>query len=273
LQTEWPGEHSREKTILLVEDESLIALVESRSLRKNGYRVTTTSDPEDAITKAIAETPDLVLMDIDLGCEEMDGTDAAERILDRCDLPVVFLTSHTEKEYVDRARQITRYGYVVKDSGEFVLIQSVETALELFQAHKDLSENYAELSAVYEQTPVLMVVLDSERRIRRANAAMAEFTNTELEALTGMRPGEALRCLRHLDDPRGCGFGPQCGHCAVRRTALATIDTRRTQRRVEATLPLVRDGKIRHRTLWVSAAYFELKGTPRVVVSIEDGMR
>lgn len=149
-QTERAEERRRERTILLVEDEPLVALVESRVLKKNGYRVTTTSEAEDAITKTVAEMPDLVLMDIDLGCDEMDGTDAAERILDRCNLPVVFLTSHTEKEYVDRARQVTRYGYVVKDSGEFVLIQSIETALELFQAHKDPSENYAELSAVSE---------------------------------------------------------------------------------------------------------------------------
>ncbi|MFP4432087.1 MAG: response regulator, partial [Spirochaetaceae bacterium] len=60
---------------------------------------------------------DLVLMDIDLG-DGMDGTEAARQILLRRNVPIAFLTSHMEKEYVDRAKAISSYGYVVKDTGE-----------------------------------------------------------------------------------------------------------------------------------------------------------
>ncbi len=229
------------------------------------------SRPEDAITEAVRHKPDLVLMDIDLGCERMDGTEAAKRILARCDVPIVFLTGHTEKEYVDRARSITRYGYIVKNSGDFVLLQSVEMAFELFEAHQELETNHTELSVVYQHMPVLMVVIDSERRIRRVNTQMEQFTGTVSQALHGMRPGEALCCLAHLDDPRGCGSGPRCESCAIRRSALSSLDSGQPWRSVEQTLPLVSDsGEEVSVTMRVSTGYFEVKGEPRVVVALED---
>jgi DNA-binding NarL/FixJ family response regulator len=70
---------------------------------------------------------DLVLMDIDLG-RGIDGPEAARRILDLRELPIVFLTSHSERQWVERVIEITTYGYVLKSTGEFVLVQSIEIA-------------------------------------------------------------------------------------------------------------------------------------------------
>ncbi len=79
---------------------------------------------------------DLILMDIDLGDNKMDGTETAKLILEKYDLPIIFFTSHTEKEYVDRVKQITGYGYVLKSSGEYVLMESINTAFKLFKMIK-----------------------------------------------------------------------------------------------------------------------------------------
>ncbi len=128
------------KTILLVEDETIIAMSERLLLEKAGYRVVVSPTGEDALKLVReAEAVDLVLMDIDLG-EGMDGTDAAERILEIRALPVVFLTSHSEKEMVDRVKGITRYGYVLKSSGKFVLLESISMAFELFDAHRAMAD-------------------------------------------------------------------------------------------------------------------------------------
>lgn len=70
-------------------------------------------------------------MDIDLGDGKMDGTEAAEMILNEYELPIVFLTSHAEKEMVEKGKGITRYGYVLKNAGEFVLIEAITMAFEL----------------------------------------------------------------------------------------------------------------------------------------------
>ena len=101
------------KTILLVEDEAIIALTEAKMLKKHGFNVTTVHNGEKAV-KAVAENTDisLILMDIDLG-SGIDGTEAADQILKNLEIPIVFLTSHSEKEYVDKVKKITGYGYMV----------------------------------------------------------------------------------------------------------------------------------------------------------------
>jgi len=126
------------KTILLVEDEALIALNEASMLEGQGYEVITVHNAERAIGTAAEADIDLILMDIDLGEGKMDGTEAAEAILSKRELPIVFLTSHAEKEYVDKVKKITGYGYVLKNSGDFILLESINMAFKLFEARKEL---------------------------------------------------------------------------------------------------------------------------------------
>src|SRR6056297_4045070 len=132
------------KKILLVEDEALIALNEAKTLEKYGYEVVTAYSGKKAI-EAIGSDHDisLILMDIDLG-KGVDGTEAAAQILNKRDIPVVFLSSHTEPEVVEKTEKITSYGYVVKNSGATVLDTSIKMAFKLFDAkmeHKQKEED------------------------------------------------------------------------------------------------------------------------------------
>ena len=134
------------KKILLVEDQALIAMAEAKLLKSYGYVVVTAYNGEDSIT-AVESDPEisLILMDIDLG-QGMDGTEAAQRILKTHDLPIVFLTSHSEKEYVDKVKTITGYGYVLKNSGEFVIRESIQMAYQLFDSRKKLQDKEEQLN-------------------------------------------------------------------------------------------------------------------------------
>jgi CheY-like chemotaxis protein len=122
------------KTILLVEDEVLIAMSEQMTLEINGYQVVLAGSGEEAV-KAVETTPgiDFILMDIDLG-KGIDGTETAAIILKDRDLPVVFLSSHTEPEIVEKTEKITSYGYIVKGSNDTVLLASIKMAFKLFEA-------------------------------------------------------------------------------------------------------------------------------------------
>lgn len=135
------------KTILLVEDEALIAMDEARMLKNHGFEVITAHNARKAITAVDENNIDLVLMDIALGKGSMDGTEAAEIILEDHDLPIVFLTSHAEKEMVEKVKGITNYGYVLKNSGEFVLLESITMAFELFNTHQELKRENEERKA------------------------------------------------------------------------------------------------------------------------------
>jgi len=138
------------QTILLVEDEALIAMAEKMMLEKNGYRVVTASTGEKAIAVAAENREiNLILMDIDLG-PGIDGTTAAERILTDRQLPIVFLSSHTEPAVVEKTEGITSYGYIVKNSGDTVLLASIRMAFRLYAAHRDIARQSMEMEATNE---------------------------------------------------------------------------------------------------------------------------
>ncbi len=129
------------KTILLVEDEALIALAKQMELNNYGYNVLTVNTGEKAVAIARENDEiDLILMDINLG-PGIDGTEAAEIILKDHGSPVVFLSSHMESEIVEKTEKITSYGYVVKSSSITVLDASIKMAFKLFEANKQIEES------------------------------------------------------------------------------------------------------------------------------------
>jgi len=125
-----------QKTILIVEDDFILAKMGQKTLEQCGYNSIVANTGEEAIdifnkTNAV----DLILMDIDLG-SGIDGTEAAAIILKDFDIPVVFLSSHTEPEIVEKTEKITSYGYVVKGTGITVLDASIKMAFKLFDSRK-----------------------------------------------------------------------------------------------------------------------------------------
>jgi signal transduction histidine kinase len=147
-------------------------------------------------------------------------------------------------------------------------LEDLEVACEL--ASETLRDSQAEISAIFDSAPVMMILMDRERRVRRVNSAAIEFLGRPTEEMIGLRGGEALRCLNALDDPQGCGFGPACETCVVRRTVLDTFETGKSYRRIEAGLPIPRGEQPEERKLLVSTAPTSVLGSPMVLVSIED---
>jgi PAS domain S-box-containing protein len=179
------GESTERKTILLVEDEAIIALAEKRILESHHYAVTIAATGEKAV-QTVDENPEieLVLMDINLG-PGMDGTEAAERILEARDIPLVFLSSHTEREVVEKTEGITSYGYIVKNSGEMVLIASIRMAFRLFDSRRQLKEVGNRLSATLNAIPDWMFVVDKEGYYR-------DFVNADNSTVPLAMPPEKL---------------------------------------------------------------------------------
>ena len=133
-------------SLLLVEDEVIIAMSEKMELEKCGYYVHHVLSGEKAVDAVLDNilTIDLILIDIDLG-SGIDGTQAAEQILKIKDIPVVFLSSHTEPGIVEKTERLTSYGYVVKNSGIVVLDASIKMAIKLFQEKNERRKIESEL--------------------------------------------------------------------------------------------------------------------------------
>lgn len=112
--------------ILIVEDESIVALDLQRRLIRLGYDVPRVAASHDQTLKAVSETcPHIVLMDINIS-GDIDGIDTAIKI----DLPVIFLTAYSEEKTLERAKVAKPYGYLVKPFSERELHATVQMALE-----------------------------------------------------------------------------------------------------------------------------------------------
>lgn len=135
------------KRILLVEDELITAIMEKRLLEKNGYEVEHANSGEKAINilQNHSHPFHLILMDINLG-SGLDGTETAALILEKMDIPIVFLSSHTEIEIVEKTEQITSYGNIVKNSNETVFLASLKMAFKLFEAKMEAKRHENELT-------------------------------------------------------------------------------------------------------------------------------
>lgn len=123
----------KQKTILLVEDESIIALDESIRIKKFGYIVIAAKDGETAI-RQVNENPDisLILMDINLG-KGISGPETARLILQSKKLPIIFLSSHSEEEYSILTEGIMNCGYIMKNSNDQKLSNKIEQGLEIIE--------------------------------------------------------------------------------------------------------------------------------------------
>jgi PAS domain S-box-containing protein len=184
------------KKLLLVEDEALIALAEKIALEQYGYEVATVGSGEEAI-EAVAggADADLVLMDIDLG-PGMDGTGAAARILELRDLPILFLSSHTEPQIVERTEAITSYGYVVKNSSITVLDASIKMAFKLFRANRNTQESERKQNSLIANVSDVITILDRDGVSRYTSSNVRRWFGWDAEEIVG-RP--ALENV-HQDD-------------------------------------------------------------------------
>jgi hypothetical protein len=143
-----------------------------------------------------------------------------------------------------------------------------EEAFKRKVAEEALRANQIEISAILDNAPLMMVLVDQDRRVRKASDALMRFTARKEEEIIGLREGEAFRCIYHLDDPKGCGFGPVCEACTLRRVILDTFKTGDSYRKVKATLSFKKD-EIEKRILLVSTALLNIP-EKKVLVCIED---
>lgn len=116
-------------SVLVVEDESIVAKDVQNSLKKLGYAVPSVENSgEDAISAAGLHRPDLILMDIMLK-GEISGIEAAEQIKNRYQIPVIFLTAYADESTLSKAKVTEPYGYIIKPFKEIDLHTSIEMAL------------------------------------------------------------------------------------------------------------------------------------------------
>lgn len=125
-------------SVLVVEDESIVAKDIQQSLIKLGYNVVgTASTGEKALAVANELKPDIILMDIMLK-GPMSGIDTAAEIKKDLGIPVIFLTAYADENTLSKAKVTEPFGYIIKPFKEIDLHTSIEMALYKHGKEKDI---------------------------------------------------------------------------------------------------------------------------------------
>ncbi len=171
--------------VLVVEDEVITARVIAEELKLLGYIVTdTVGSYRDVLTSVNQNLPDVVLMDIVLKGSELDGIQIASILRQEFQIPIIYITSHTDDATLERAKDSEPFGYLVKPFDERDLRVTLEIAIFKHRMERQLAEREEMLSTILRSTYDAVIATN--------NLAEVTYMNPAAEYLTGWQQSEAL---------------------------------------------------------------------------------
>ena len=172
------------RRVLIVEDEGVVAADIERCLEDAGYEVTgIAATAADAIAEAGRQRPDFALMDIRIQ-GAADGIEAGTALHRRFGVPVIYLTAHSDRDTIERAKEAQPLAFLMKPFKPVELISTIEIALERALADQATRERERSLLAAMGAIGDAVVSTDVQGRV--------EFMNQAAETLTGWKAAEAL---------------------------------------------------------------------------------
>src|SRR5712691_8618727 len=187
--------------VLIAEDETIIRLDLRALLERAGFEVCAEArDGVEAVELARTQRPDLAVLDVKM--PNLDGIEAARRILDEQPMPIVMLTAYGQDELVARAVEAGVFGYLVKPFRESDLLPAITTA----------RARHEELQALREQADSLAEALAARKAIERAKALLMEKEGlSEADAFARLRKASQVsgRPLKVVAEAVVATFGEQ----------------------------------------------------------------
>jgi len=188
-------------TILVVDDEHLIRWSLEQQLRRDGYTVLLAETGAEALSKAQAENPDLILLDVRL--PDADGLEILERL--RAGDPeslVIMITAHGGVQSAVRAMKLGAHDYVIKPFDMEELTLTVRKALETRALRRDVARFQAELrhgSGLGDIVGLSRAIRDLKALIQRI--AQSDATTVLLEGESGTGKDLVARVI-HFESAR-----------------------------------------------------------------------
>ncbi len=163
--------------ILVVEDERVVAMDLAGTLKELGYQVAgPVARSEEAIRCAVDQKPNLILMDVRLAGDALDGIQIAEVIHRSQDVPVIYLTAHSDDDTVRRAANTSASGYLVKPFKTPELRSAIEIALHKHAADQNVRRNEHWLSTTLESIAEAVIATDDAGCVKLFNAVAEKMT-------------------------------------------------------------------------------------------------
>jgi two-component system, cell cycle sensor histidine kinase and response regulator CckA len=194
------------KTVLVVEDERVVAKDLQRTLISFGYDVPlTAASADDAIRAASERCPDLVLMDIRIK-GDLDGIQTAEILRSRFDVPVVYLTAYADDATVERAKKTEPHAYLLKPVKADELRSAVQIALYKHDADRRLHERERWFATTLRSIGDAVISTDATGHITFMNPVAETLTGYTTQQVHGRPLSDILKLLDSttkaaIDDP------------------------------------------------------------------------
>lgn len=162
------------RRVIIADDEAIIRMDLKEMLGNLGYLVVGEApDARSAVNLARELRPDIVIMDIKFEGDDFDGIEAAKVLTAERIAPVLLLTAFSQKELVERAKEASVSGYIVKPFRESDLGPAIEVALAQFE----------EFRALERQVGDLKMALETRKLVDRAKGILMDTQGlTEAEA-------------------------------------------------------------------------------------------
>lgn len=173
--------------ILVVEDESIVALDIRKTLMDMGHDVpSAVTSGEECIKRASEYCPDLVMMDIHIR-GVYDGITTATLLRERFDVPIVYLTAHADDETISRAKVTAPFGYILKPFKPVELKSVVEIALSKHEMERRVRQREKWLSTSLQAVGDAVIAVDKFGEITFLNSAAESITGYSLKDVLGKK--------------------------------------------------------------------------------------
>ncbi len=200
IQTELRSSTGR---LVIVEDEGILALDLERNLTGAGFDVRgVAADCDSALALVAAERPDLVLMDIRLH-GAVDGIETAAQLRERFDVPVVYLTAHSDAKTMARAQLTEPMGYLLKPFKKPDLQNVVSIALARTELERKLRRREEALSVTLSCIGEAIVTTDPAGKITYLNVAAEQLAGRQSADSVQKPLGEVLSLTGNDGGPLG----------------------------------------------------------------------
>jgi two-component system cell cycle sensor histidine kinase/response regulator CckA len=172
-------------SVMVVEDERLVARDIATTLTRMGYDVTAeVASARECLQSVRVRRPDLVLMDIHLQ-GEVDGIEAAQRLRDDFDIPVVFLSAYADEQTVDRAKHTAPLGYLLKPFRKSELKNAVELGLYKHQLERRLRDRERWFSTTLRAIGEAVIAVDVQGNVSFMNHSAETMVGKTLAQVEG----------------------------------------------------------------------------------------
>ncbi|HBT18288.1 MAG TPA: response regulator [Firmicutes bacterium] len=170
-------EHNNSLKILVAEDEYLILMGLTSSLKRLGYQIVAeATDGQQAIELSLEKKPDIIIIDINMPL--IDGLEAVKRINEKTFIPSIIVTGYNNKALIQKAADLGVFGYLIKPVDEKDLKPAIEIAMAKFKEFQRLQQ---ELKKTAES-------LETRKYVERAKGILMDQLN--------LKEGEAMKLLQ-----------------------------------------------------------------------------